>query len=210
MLRLSAGVHAAAVGEDLVFLDERADRYLCVVGARALGLLSAEDCPAEAESLAALGAAGLIEAGAPLAPIGVDWPLPERDLRASGAEVRKGDMAQALWCLADAARHYRGRSFEAILQLGRTRPERARNDPSELSALAARFQAWAPFAPGTSKCLLRAFMLLRLLRREGFDARWVFAVRTWPFAAHCWLQLDDLALDGEVERLAAYVPILVV
>ena len=53
-------------------------------------------------------------------------------------------------------------------------------------------------------------VLLRFLQRSGLDARWVFVVRTWPFAAHCWLQLEDTVLDDMVERLAAYEPILAV
>lgn len=210
MLRLSPGVHAATIGDDLVFLDERADRYLCVVGARPLGLLGGEAGGVDPESFAALRAAGLVDDEAPLCGLDVDWPLPRRDLRGLDRNLGVGNFAQAAWCLADAGRHYRGRTFEAILNLGRDRPAPNNGTEREVAALIRGFRSWAPFAPGASKCLLRAFMLLRLLRREGLDARWVFAVRTWPFAAHCWLQIGDLALDGEVERLAAYVPILVI
>lgn len=74
----------------------------------------------------------------------------------------------------------------------------------------ASFHRWAPFAPAPGKCLLRSFMLLRLLRRHGHDARWVFGVRTWPFRAHCWLQAGDVVLDDDVEALVALTPILVV
>jgi hypothetical protein len=68
----------------------------------------------------------------------------------------------------------------------------------------ARFRRWAPFAPVSGKCLLRSFMLLRLLRRRGFDAHWVFGVSTWPFTAHCWLQVGDIVLDDSHERLLPY------
>jgi hypothetical protein len=37
----------------------------------------------------------------------------------------------------------------------------------------------------------------------------VFGVRTWPFHAHCWLQCDDVVLDDQADRVAAYAPILV-
>jgi hypothetical protein len=77
-------------------------------------------------------------------------------------------------------------------------------------ALVAAFHRWACWTPAPAKCLIRSFMLLRLLRRHGFDARWVFAVRTWPFEAHCWLQAGPVVLDDAVERLTAYHPILAV
>jgi hypothetical protein len=48
------------------------------------------------------------------------------------------------------------------------------------------------------------------LRILGFDADWIIGVRTWPFMAHCWLQVGAVALDDDVERLAAYTPILAV
>ena len=52
-------------------------------------------------------------------------------------------------------------------------------------------------------------MLVSYLRRCGLRADWVFAVRLWPFAAHCWVQCGDLCLNDDVERLAPYTPILV-
>ena len=76
--------------------------------------------------------------------------------------------------------------------------------------LVAGFHRWAYWTPAPAKCLIRSFMLLRLLRRHGLDARWVFAVRTWPFEAHCWLQAGATVLDDAGDRLVAYHPILVV
>ena len=57
---------------------------------------------------------------------------------------------------------------------------------------------------------MRSFVLLRFLQRSGLNARWVIGVRTWPFSAHCWLQIDDTALDDAWERLVVYEPILAV
>ena len=41
-------------------------------------------------------------------------------------------------------------------------------------------------------------------------AVWVFGVRTWPFSAHCWLQIGDAVLDDDPERVGIYPPILAV
>ena len=51
-------------------------------------------------------------------------------------------------------------------------------------------------------------MLAAFLRSLGHRPTWVFGVRTWPFQAHCWLQVEDIALDDEAERLCAFAPIL--
>ncbi|WP_374571406.1 lasso peptide biosynthesis B2 protein [Phenylobacterium sp. J426] len=65
-------------------------------------------------------------------------------------------------------------------------------------------------APLPAKCLVRSFALLCFLRRCGHDAAWCFGVSTWPFAAHCWLQVGEVALDDHPDQLAAYTPIHVV
>jgi hypothetical protein len=53
-------------------------------------------------------------------------------------------------------------------------------------------------------------MLLRVLRRQGYAPRWVFAVRTWPFAAHCWLQAGDTALTDFADTLQPFTPIMTI
>lgn len=57
---------------------------------------------------------------------------------------------------------------------------------------------------------MRSYLQLQYLHRLGLDADWVIGVRTWPFMAHCWLQVGAVALDDDVERLIPYTPILVV
>ena len=68
----------------------------------------------------------------------------------------------------------------------------------------------APWLPMDGVCLFRSGMLLAFLRALGPRPTWVFGVRTWPFQAHCWLQVEDIALDDEAERLCAYAPVLAV
>lgn len=67
-----------------------------------------------------------------------------------------------------------------------------------------------PFVPGQGECLYRACLLRSYLAGRGLGSSWVFGVRTWPFAAHCWLQCGDLVLDDDPDRVALYTPILVV
>jgi hypothetical protein len=113
--------------------------------------------------------------------------------------------------VADVLRHYRGKRLAEILQSVERGPPATATSPSPpLLDVVADFHRWIPYAPVSGKCLLRSFMLLRLLRRRGHDALWVFGVRTWPFYAHCWLQCGDVVLDDDVERVTAFTPIMAV
>lgn len=216
-LVLRPGVHAAVLGDDLVLLDVPADAYVClpdVPGVRrgAGGLQAPSDSGlgdrlAEAGLLAEAGAKGVDTPGSPELP---------RPRRSAVADALPGpcwrDGAEALGCLLDLSRTYRGRPLAAILEAAARPAGQAAPDEAgpEVLAVVRRFRAWLPYAPVTGKCLLRSFMLLRLLRRRGLDACWVFGVRTWPFSAHCWLQIGDMVLDDHADRLVAYEPILVV
>jgi hypothetical protein len=73
-----------------------------------------------------------------------------------------------------------------------------------------RFWTLLPYLPIEGECLVRSALLMRFLRAAGLDADWVFGVRLHPFAAHCWVQVNDICLNDDVERLSAYAPIMVV
>jgi hypothetical protein len=60
------------------------------------------------------------------------------------------------------------------------------------------------------RCLLDSLTLLEFLSAYGLHPLLVFAVRFRPFAAHAWLQHEDLVLNGTPTFVRAYTPILVV
>jgi hypothetical protein len=60
------------------------------------------------------------------------------------------------------------------------------------------------------KCLYDSFALLEFLARYGLFPGWVFGVRALPFAAHCWVQYDDIVFNDTVEHVRGYTPIMVV
>lgn len=216
--RLPSWVHATAVDDDLVLLDTAADAYYCLPDGAAGVTLQPGRATVEVSkpSLAeALQAAGLLQAAGtddgdvraipPALPTrsfqGVRTPPPQwRDAGAAAAS------------LADVLITYRGRSFVALLERvggAGDRPQTKRPSKS-LDEVVQRFHRWIPYAPVSGKCLLRSYMLLRFLRRAGHDADWVFGVATWPFTAHCWLQVGDTVLDDAADRIAHFHPILVV
>ena len=208
---LKPAAYGAAIDDDLVLLDAQVGAYHCLAGAGpALQPDGRTLVGLDGALAAALATAGL---AAPLDGSTTPRPPPPRPrataLRSAYPPPRPGDLGEAAFGLLELLRRYRGRTFAQILAAARDPMPTVRRQPAPLAEVLDRFQGWVPYAPVSGKCLLRSFLLLRLLRRQGHDAMWVFGVTTWPFAAHCWLQVEDLVLDDELDRVATYTPIMV-
>lgn len=203
---LAAGVFLAMVEEDAVVLDLRADAYGCLPGLADRVRLVSNALEAQPDVLAELGELGLLGETAGPARRALP-PLPARELEPD--HLRRGLLDSLAFVRAvHAARRLGPRAAVQtyIASLPPSAP--GRPDPQRAAALTATFQRLLPWTPGQGACLYRAFVLLGLLRRAGQDAAWVFGVRTWPFSAHCWLQIGDAVLDDDPERVGAYTPIL--
>lgn len=210
---LARRVHAAVIEDDVVLLDVLGDRYFCLPSAAGLpGADWRAGRPGRDEALIAeLREAGLVEDGPSVArPAWLVRPTAEA---AIGGAVRLRDVARlVVEAVVDYLFQFRGKSFAILLEAaacGRPANVEACVTP-ELLAEVARLRHALRFAPVPRKCLTQSFLLLRLLRRRGHDATWVIAVRVWPFAAHCWLQVGETVLDEHWERLDAFEPILAV
>lgn len=59
-------------------------------------------------------------------------------------------------------------------------------------------------------CRWRSLVLFRYLTLCGIRPDWVYAVRTMPFAAHCWIQFDGVVLNDQLEKVRPYTPIMVI
>lgn len=211
-LTLKANVHAAVVDEHIVFLDASAGAYLCRACDEAEVLADRATLVLRDPGLAdELTESGLAEpCGAQMAPRRWTAQPTTTALRPNYPPPGVRDLRDGLVALWDLSRTYRGRSFSQLLDAARAGPSRhPPGPPPDLMELLDGFQRWAPYAPVTYKCLLRSFLLMRHLHRQGQDAAWVFGVTTWPFDAHCWLQVDDVVLDDELDRVARYTPIMV-
>lgn len=205
---LRAGVHAAMVGDALILLDLEKDDYLCLPGAGdavktgAGGALQVED----AGVAGILDAAGLLGPG----PVMPGKPLPERPRVSVIHEPAGRPLTPRLW----------GDGLQAALAVRKVRrnagvkdylalaggPDGDRN-PVRVAEAARVFWRMAPWLPVEGECLVRSALLMRFLRQRGLEADWVFGVRLWPFTAHCWVQLDGVCLNDDVERLTSYTPI---
>ena len=206
---LASGVHMAWLDDDVVVLDVRSDAYSCIVDGRRL-LRPSPTCP-DAVAIARevshdLVAAGLVAAIRPndrrrRAARPTRSSLPVSQAR-GGAAVRAGLAS------LEAGLRFRRLSLEAAIQpeILREPPGAIRQRPHE--DLTAAFLTALPWIPAQGRCLQRAYALRRLLAREGIQADWVFGVRTWPFLAHCWLQIGDLVLADDLDRVRGFTPIL--
>lgn len=203
---LKAGVYGVAVGDDLALIDLDADAYLCLPGG-ASGLKGGHGVALRLSgpTAAAVATAGLSADQAGL-PRRTPPSLPSRTiLYDTPPNLSLGDVLRGLGAVLDLRRALRGAGLHPILAVA---PDRDPAVNRQAVAQAAKaFWRLAPWLPMEGECLIRSAMLMSYLRRAGLSADWVFGVRLWPFSAHCWVQIDDLCLNDDIERLAAYTPI---
>ena len=215
---LSDDHHAAICGRDLVILDARAGQYTLVpaagLGAR-LEACGRRLALHDEDLVKDLRQAGVVRDGVSQGPAAGSPPppLPTRSvLDGAEIELRAADGVQAGLAWTSMLVDYYGRSFGHLIELAWSNPAKP-SGPSNIGDLRRRalvFDQITPWIPFQGDCLFRSFMLLRQLHRAGFSPRWVFGVRTWPFYAHCWLQMDDLALTDYAETLCVLTPIFAV
>lgn len=206
---LAAGLHIVGLRDDVVILDVGADRYSCLVGGRdwltpvGSGAVSADD-----DVLQELQSAGLLasDPGAPTcrAPV-----VPRGELIAAEYPGRIKCLDTMVRTLAATAA-FRNQSLAQLVSDAGPRSGRpARLDCQRLSARVSAYRAVLPFIPFEGLCLQRAYQLRRILASDGQRVDWVFGVKTWPFFAHCWLQVDDLVIGDRFDRVRSFTPIAV-
>jgi hypothetical protein len=203
--QLAPTAHAVRVGRDLVLLDLEIDDYLLIPDCPDLEICG-DRVAGPMALLLDLSANELLRSGAfqpprPAAPALPGKGLPEAPSRSPSLR----DVATFGLIWADAAR--RRPTLQALARRFSARHGR-RDDLAALSARVAVFRQMLPFAPSVGACLFQAELLLRFLNAGGLDADWVFGVRTFPFLAHCWLQVGDHCVSQSPETLAIYRPIM--
>ncbi|WP_417231674.1 lasso peptide biosynthesis B2 protein [Brevundimonas sp.] len=206
---LAAGLHMVRIRDDVVILDVGADRYSCLVGGGnqltpvGSGAVSADD-----DVLQELQSAGLIapDPGAPACRTPV---TPQGELTADEYPGRIACLDTAIRTLAATAA-FRGQSLAQLVDAAE--PRSSRPTPFDCRRISARVSAYRtvlPFIPFEGLCLQRAYQLRRILASDGQRVDWVFGVKTWPFFAHCWLQIDDLVIGDRFDRVRSFTPIAV-
>lgn len=203
MTFLSPRVFMAQVEDDLIILDVDADDYACLFGrASDIALADTGAIAAPADLEAALLSAGLVRQTPPENPRRSPTPARRAAEGAAPGPVAFLIAIVEAWCDAMV---FRKRALSDLIVAPKRHP-RPTVDPADVAAALA---AALPWAPANGACLQRAFQLRRRLARRGVATDWLFGVRTWPFSAHCWLQIGDCVIGDRLERVRAYTPIAV-
>lgn len=209
---LAPHIHLARCHDDLVVLDVQADDYALLADAGPLVRFGPRpgEIAAEEDLLDDLRALGLLTVAAPDAP---RIPLP-----GLSGEIASASGPLPLSCLARAgldsvisSATFAGTPFVALVETaGRRGVAGAPQADEEIARAAGAFQAVHPWIPFEGDCLQRGYRLHHHLRRSGVPARWIFGVRTWPFLAHCWVQVGDRVVGDTRERVSSFTPIMAV
>ena len=83
-------------------------------------------------------------------------------------------------------------------------------DWSKASYLVAVFSRLRPLFPANYFCLFDSLALVEFLARHNTFPTWVFAVRTDPWGAHCWVQEGDTLFNDGTDDVAEYLPIMTI
>lgn len=208
---LAQDVHMAWRGNDVIVLNVASDAYSCIVdGAEILRPVdhAHDEVEAHPDYQAELLAAGLITLDRP-ATRRRRAPPPVRALQPEpGASF--GSALQTAFLILAAGRRFEVSTLDRLIRSEPSRRAMPRSSCSKVAELVAAFHTASPWIPSPGQCLKRSFALRRLLAREGVASDWVFGVRTWPFLAHCWLQIDDVLLADDLDRVRGFSPILTV
>ncbi|WP_454882592.1 lasso peptide biosynthesis B2 protein [Sphingomonas oryzagri] len=200
-------------------LDLSTDRYR-LIGAReteALVALAAGVVPTDEAALGALHAQGLLTThGRPVGlvehalPIRSALELPSRtDAILPFVDVLAAVMRASLGLRFRGLRRVLDASSRLDMLVAITRRDTPEGDAAMLAGLTQSYVRQRRRIPSASVCLRDSVALRRLLAHAGFRTSLVIAVRLAPFAAHCWLEADDLILNDICDGVSGYTPILV-
>lgn len=207
---LVAGVHLAWVAEDIVVLDLRTDAYILMTGAskHLQPVRNGGGVCGDAVVLDELVAAGL---GAPTRG---QWRRRPTSAVNYARLLEAAPPLAGLRALAHAMAAtvvFKRQNLAALVDIAHRRKG---GSPRRDLAAAVRetgvYEAVRPWVPFEGDCLQRSWMLHDRLCRRGLDADWVFGVRTWPFFAHCWVQVGDVVVGDTLNRVRGFTPILAV
>ena len=215
---LRADVHCCIANGHAAFLDVAADRYFGLpanMEEEFRTFLSTGCLGKTAEqSLAPLIRAGLLEQQDGIAtPVcTLAFPPPQISaLDSPRSRARVGAIALALISQVSTARDLARRPLKAVLAGHRVRKVRAtpmQSPPS--SDLITSFLATRRFVGTQDRCLRWSLAMVDFLSKHGSFPQLVLGVKMAPFAAHAWVQHEEVVLNDDVDRVRAYTPILVV
>lgn len=96
-------------------------------------------------------------------------------------------------------------TLAAVQRIGVSRrPKQPAFEATLGSTVKAYHRIRRAFAAGRRDCLPRSIALATALRWQGLDAMVLFGVTKYPFAAHAWVQLEDMAVNDPLSTVAPF------
>lgn len=212
-MNLRPNVYAAQLGRDIVLLDAQRGEYFCLPdaagefelgGSHSARILDPE-LARDADAMGLIGDGHVTPVRWPPEPVADLWRVADRPLQPR-------EVVDGLSAFGVVLRRYYRSGFPQLLDhaVKRRRSEAITRVTPELIRQVQAFHQILPWAPFQGVCLYRSFFLLAFLRRRALDATWMFGVQTWPFEAHCWLQVGDVVLDDSIDHVRPFTPILAI
>lgn len=216
---LSEGIHFCKSGDQFIVLDEIRDRYFRL--SPDLGSLLADEAALQSDYMTGLSRLlnmGLVAKGTQREILQVSTIVPAASVLDSadvGFLSTQSIVPQAAAALLSTYLSLKVRGFHRCLdhvaERKRQGASSARSSPDELYRLAASFEQARRLLPSKTRCLPDSLALMRFLAGRRFtDVQLVIGVRTRPFAAHCWVQTENILLNEVADYAAAFTPIRVV
>jgi len=212
-LSLQPHVHACFDNGVVVLLDVRANRYfaippslICQEG-DPIGGLPAGHARLNADGVRLLRKQGaVVDSEQPRAEVQVTAGIRTRaELCERPAISAMDSLRFGLACaFADVAVR-RGALDAVVTSIASAKKRVSKRNAIMPASVFSRLRIWYPHA---RVCLFDSLALARFLawNRCAFDL--VFAVRSRPFAAHCWIESNGVALNDFYDTHAAFTPIL--
>jgi hypothetical protein len=200
----------------VVFLDLPGDRYFQLSGERARYFASFVAGDADANAIEWLCDRDIIEVdGSPPRTLQRQAREPLTDYQQlPGINPPARLVTEAIIGLHFARRAVRHTPFQRIIEnvAGRRGQANGRirsNGRANALVIAAAFASLKRFCDTTDMCLPLSISMITVLRRRGHDPSLVLGV-SLPFAAHCWVQQDEMVLSDRLDRVRCFSPILVI
>lgn len=204
MTKHATSISCALVDGRPVFMDANYDSYFMLEPDEEAAFLAKVSGKLRDASLEAASVLGVDQ------PISIaSCPQPRTSILVQrGADGRPSVYDVLLgWRLVASARRSIRRKPMVDLLAGIERGSAAGRASRASQRAAVRFAAARRFVPIPRNCLTDSIALLLWLARRGQGAALVFGVKLNPFAAHCWVQSDQLLLNDRVEHVERFTPV---
>lgn len=208
--QLTPHVRACIDGDNVVFLDLRADRYRSVALDAAPWVYGlTHEAGGARPKIARLIELNLVEPNEGRAAMVVPRARAPEGKISFTRNVR-ASLSQQTWfwiaCVRASHALYTRRLDRTLAALA-ARKRGLRPAQANAAQTVGAFEALRPWYPKKRVCLFDALALAHFLISQGLSPELVFGVRTSPFAAHCWLEIGGRLAGDASDHCASFTPI---